>query len=266
MDDPARLHDRLDALDRLELCQLDTNGQHRADVVRERFEATNNGLYRQLRDAIREGKGAQALAPWWDVRVEDEAMFVEGYDWLDELVSGVLPIQPPDDAYIKQPDNMVFYQPTPARHIFDFIRRAQLTADDVLVDLGAGLGHVPSLAAICTPAICVGIEREQAYAESFRRSARALNLSRATCIQQDARDADLSSGTLFYLYTPFTGDVMRSVLDRLRHEAASRPIRIATYGPCTSLIGEEPWLEVLGNLDVHRVTLFRSRQRKADAE
>ena len=52
---------------------------------------------------------------------------------------------------------------------------------------------------------------------------------------------------------------MRSVLDRLQQEAMSRPIRIATYGPCTSVIDEEAWLECLGTMDVHRVTLFRSR-------
>jgi hypothetical protein len=259
LNDPARLRERLEVLDRLELCQLDADGQPRADVFRERFEAINDALYRKLRDAIREGNGAQALTPWLNVRVDDEAMSIDGYDWLDELVSGVFPIEPPDDAQVTQPDNMVFYQPTPARHVFDLIRRAQLNADDVLIDLGAGLGHVPLLAAICTPATCVGIEREQAYAESFRRSAHALNLSRAICIQQDAREADFSSGTLFYLYTPFTGDVMRSVLDHLRRETTGRPISIATYGPCTSVIGEEPWLEVLGRLDVHRITLFRSR-------
>jgi hypothetical protein len=154
---------------------------------------------------------------------------------------------------------MVFYQPTPARHVFDLIRRVGLAAHDVFVDLGSGLGHVPLLAAICTAAQCIGIEREAAYVDCFRRSAEALHLSRVTCIEQDARAADLSSGTVFYLYTPFTGAVMRSVLDGLRREATGRRIRIATYGPCTSVISGEPWLEVVGALDHRRVVLFRSR-------
>ena len=40
-----------------------------------------------------------------------------------------------------------------------------------------------------------------------------LKLERVTFIQQDARAADFSGGTVFYLYTPFTGSILRSVLD-----------------------------------------------------
>jgi len=56
----------------------------------------------------------------------------------------------------------VLYQPTPARLIFNLLEETRLTANDVLVDLGSGMGHVPLLAAICTPAHCIGIEVEQA--------------------------------------------------------------------------------------------------------
>jgi hypothetical protein len=262
LDDPARLRERLDALDRLELCVIDGEDQGRAEALRAKLEAVNEALYRQLRDAIRQGAGAEALSRWMEPQPGDavgEAQHADGYDYLDELVSGVLQFGQPDDADIEQPSEMVFYQPTPARHVFDLIRRVELTACDVLVDLGSGLGHVPLLAAIGSPAQCIGVERESAYVDCFRRSAEALNIARATCVRQDAREADLSSGTVFYLYTPFTGTVMRTVLDRLRREAAGRRIRIATYGPCTTVISAEPWLEVVGAMDVRRVALFRSR-------
>lgn len=73
------------------------------------------------------------------------------------------------------------------------------------------------------------------------------------------READLSAGTVFFLYTPFTGAILRTVLDRLRHEARRRPIRICSYGPCTPLIAQELWLETNSELTTDHIVLFRSR-------
>jgi 16S rRNA A1518/A1519 N6-dimethyltransferase RsmA/KsgA/DIM1 with predicted DNA glycosylase/AP lyase activity len=153
---------------------------------------------------------------------------------------------------------MVFYQPTPARHIFHMIAVTALTASDVLVDLGSGLGHVPLLVSMCTGASSVGIEVEASYVERARQCAQRLNLNRVAFIQQDARAADLSGGTVFYLYTPFTGSTLRCVLNLLRREAATRRIRICTYGPCTSVIAEESWLVATAAPATDRIAVFSS--------
>jgi hypothetical protein len=99
---------------------------------------------------------------------------------------------------------------------------------------------------------------EAAYVNCARQSAHELNLNNVTFIQQDAREADLSSGTVFYLYTPFLGTILRAVLDLLRREAVSRQIRICTFGPCTPIVGEERWLELVESLEVGRIAVFRS--------
>jgi hypothetical protein len=182
-----------------------------------------------------------------------------GYDYLDELVSGVLQLEEPNAGPVNRDSEIVFYQPTPARHIFRLIEQAALTATDVLVDLGSGLGHVSLLVSICTDACSIGIELESSYVERARQCAQKLNLDRVRFIQQDARAADLSSGTVFYLYTPFTGSMMSRVLNLLRHEAATRRIRICSYGPCTSVIAEEPWIEATATPEPHRVAVFSSR-------
>jgi 16S rRNA A1518/A1519 N6-dimethyltransferase RsmA/KsgA/DIM1 with predicted DNA glycosylase/AP lyase activity len=153
---------------------------------------------------------------------------------------------------------MVFYQPTPARHIFHMIAVTALTASDVLVDLGSGLGHVPLLVSTCTGASSVGIEVEASYVERARQCAQRLNLNRVAFIHQDARAADLSGGTIFYLYTPFTGSTLRCVLNLLRREAATRRIRICTYGPCTSVIAEESWLVATAAPATDRISVFSS--------
>jgi len=150
------------------------------------------------------------------------------------------------------------YQPTPARHIFDLIRRISLTDHDSLIDIGAGLGQVTLMASICTNAVCTGIELEPSYVESARQGAHSLNLKNANFIQADARLADLSRGTVFYLYTPFRGATLREVLNSLRQQATTREIRICTFGPCTGAVAEEPWLSAIGPVETDRIAAFRS--------
>jgi Histone methylation protein DOT1 len=182
----------------------------------------------------------------------------EEYDFLDEVIIGVLQFQEPATTTIQPAAEMVAYQPTPARHIFDLLKRTALTKDDVLVDVGSGLGHVPMLTSICTQARSVGIELEAAYVDYARRAAESLNLSRVTFIQQDARSADFSNGTVFYLYTPFTGTILRTTLELLRQQAERRPIRICTFGPCTSAIEAEDWVGAIGTVRSDRISIFGS--------
>jgi trans-aconitate methyltransferase len=153
---------------------------------------------------------------------------------------------------------MLFYQPTPVRHILQLITSSALSEADTLVDLGSGLGHVPLLASIFTGAQSFGIEIEAAYVASAQECAQSLCLSRVRFIQQDARTADLSSGTVFYLYTPFTGSILSHVLGKLRHESTYRQIRICTFGPCTSVVAKEPWLNASALPDPEQITTFQT--------
>ena len=182
-----------------------------------------------------------------------------GYDHLDELICGVLQFEEPAAELRQLQSEMVAYQPTPARHIFDLIRRTAINERDSFIDLGSGLGHVTLMASICTRASCTGIELEPSYVECARKCAQSLNLSDAKFVQGDARAADLSCGTVFYLFTPFVGTILRDVLNSLRHEAVRREIRICTFGPCMPVVAEEQWLSIIGPLETDRITVFRSR-------
>lgn len=268
LDAPERLRARIAALDRLDAWLADEAASAdaaaaRAQALHARLEAANRRLYDDIRAAIRRGAGREALLCWAGALAPAEFAHAwpsgDSYDALDELVSGVLRLEAPAAEVAAPPDGMVFYQPTPARHVFALIERTALSERDVLVDLGAGLGHVPLLAAICTGARGVGIEREAAYVASARRCAEALNLARVAFFEQDAREADLSQGTVFYLYTPFTGAILRSVLDALRREAQRRAIRVCTFGPCTPVVAEESWLMADGATRTDTLALFRSR-------
>lgn len=268
--EPNQLRQRLEALDRLDAYFPDTPQPvvgvdavgaglyRRAREIYTRLEAVNCQLYEAIRCEIQRGVRPDSLFQWVHslAEIEESGM---GYDYLDELISGLLQFEEPNDGHVHRESEMVFYQPTPARHIFSLIGLTALTATDVLVDLGSGLGHVPLLVSICTRARSIGIELEATYVERARQCAQKLNLNRVRFIQQDAREADLSNGTVFYLYTPFTGSILSSMLNLLRREAATRRIRVCTYGPCTSVIAEEPWLEATAAPETHRIAIFCSR-------
>ena len=236
---------------------------HHANELRARLEGVNSALYQSIRLEIRHGIDPRALLRWIETPASDGESDspVPGlsYDFRDELVSGILQLREPSRAEVHQRPEMVFYQPTPVRHILHLIAASALSESDVLVDLGAGLGHVVLLVSMLTGARGVGIEVESAYVRSARASARSLGLSRVTFLQQDAREADLSSGSVFYLYSPFTGTILTDVLERLRREGAARPIRICALGPCTLDMAKEHWLKASKPPDMERITVFESR-------
>ena len=248
------LRERIAQLDHLEEELLDRPGD---TVVRQAIadiEALNRALYQSIREAIIRGEGREALCPW--LETSDDAS--PAYDYRDALISGVLQLPEPRGEIAALEKDMVFYQPTPARRIFDLMELCQLRDNDLLIDLGAGLGHVSLLTAICTPARSIGIEREPAYVQSATDAAAALGLERASFACQDLREADFSSGTVFYLYTPVTGALLEQVMAKLEHEASRRPLRVVGLGPCTALLGQATWLRATSQPQEHRIVLFHS--------
>jgi precorrin-6B methylase 2 len=155
---------------------------------------------------------------------------------------------------------MVFYQPSPARHIIDGIARARISADDVVLDLGAGLGHVPIMANILTGARSFGVEREPAYVKRAIEVVSGLGLTDVHMLAGDARATVLTHANVFYLFTPFVGTVLRDVVAIIEREARRRPVRIVTLGPCSRTFARMPWLrsEDPDPAAADRIVIFRS--------
>jgi hypothetical protein len=273
LDEPRHLRQRFEALDRLDAYlpdrqqpsianfrSINTALQDRVRVLYSKLESANFNLYEAIRRDIQQGTGAESLLAWApDGNTATGSVNCTGYDYLDELITGILRFEEPSADGVQLEAEMVAYQPTPARHIFDLIRRTTLSEHDLLIDLGAGLGHVSLMVSMCTKASCTGIELEPAYVDCAKKSAQSLNMNNVKFIQGDVRAADLTGSTIFYLYTPFIGAILQEVLDSLRREAATREIRISTFGPCTQVVAEEKWLSVVGPLEGERIAIFRSR-------
>lgn len=271
---PERLWERLIALDDLDagfgyFDSVDSTGcrdsriQKRVKALRARIEAANAELYHSVRSDIVRGGLPCALLPWLQNSASQKESRIPtpglGFDCRDELVSGVLHLREPGEPNVQRSPEMVPYQPTPARHILHLIAATALAEDDVFIDLGSGLGHVPLLVSMVTGAQSFGIEVQSAYVASARECAQRFRLSRVWFMPQDAREADLSSGTVFYLYSPFNGSVLTDVLNALRMESTRRPIKICSLGPCTRAVANETWLKARALPDTGQITVFDSQ-------
>jgi hypothetical protein len=76
---------------------------------------------------------------WSFLGQSSNSLNCRGYDYLDELISGVLQFEELSAEVVRLESEMVSYGPTPARHILDLIGRTTLTERDFLIDLGSGL-------------------------------------------------------------------------------------------------------------------------------
>ena len=270
---PQTLWERLTALDDLDVmignldlvgCTTSEDLAHiaRAKALRSALEAANDAVYRSLRAQIALHGDARGLHRLLMEPAGDELPRVRsgiGFDWRDELWSGVLQLREPGEVSLADSAEMVPYQPTPVRHILELVRASALSQQDVFVDLGSGMGHVPMLMSLLTGCRSIGIELEPAYVASAQQAAESLNLGRVRFVAEDARTAALSMGSVFYLFSPFTGSILADVLSRLQRCSATRQIKICSLGPCTRVLRELLWLEPMTDCDTERMAVFQSR-------
>jgi hypothetical protein len=164
------------------------------------------------------------------------------YDDLDVFVNrwlgrGKMPV-----ASLELPAEMVEYYKTPAKEVLELVERVTFGPGDVFVDLGAGLGQVVMLVHFFAGVQALGIEIEPAYCAYARRCAEKLGLTGVSFVAADAQAADLSAGTVFFLFTPFKGEVFSRVMERVRASSLGRRVRVIGYGPCTEEIARLDWL------------------------
>lgn len=254
---------RADALDYLGFCVIDRiesllqlSGsppglpalKQQAENIKSQLEAIDVALFERLRVNIRSGRcQGITLLNLINTYLKNDlsnpsVSLVIGYDNLDLFTNGLFPLQAlPVITQEREPD-MIYYQKTPARIILQLVANAKFTDEDVFYDLGSGLGHVCILVNLLSGANAKGIEIEPAYCTYAQVWAADLNLSRVAFICEDARTANCSDGTVFFLYTPFEGRLLHEVLDKLRVLSWHKRIRVFTYGPCTDYIARQSWL------------------------
>ena len=240
--------------------------KYRAEKLKSDLEEIDINLFQRLRANIRTGRfrGKEfknLIHEWFDFNLYDKELPEEPrYDNLDILINGLFPFQNiPDQTKDLEPE-MVYYQKTPARVIFELIEKSHFKKEDVFFDLGSGLGQAVILVNLLTGITARGVEFEPAFCDYARDNARELNLSNVEFINVDARNADYSEGTVIFMFTPFKGEILQEVLAILRKESLQRKIKIFTYGPCTTQVALQSWLDYAGpeDINIYKLGVFSS--------
>ncbi len=265
--------DRMKALDVLELQMLDNiepenDGKlteaeklrlkQRAEALKQKWADADERLFSQLLRSIRSNdlavvKRCYAEAEQQISRKADDDLL--GYDEIDMLTNGLLEVSSVPAEPEERDGDMIYYQPTPTRIIMKLIDKLHPTHEDTFYDLGSGLGHVPIVVNLLTGIRTKGIEIERAYCRYSLERLKKLGLSNVEFINADARNVDYHDGTIFYMYTPFRGEILRQVLSKLEALSERRPIRICTYGPCTLQVAKQNWLQPIYQTGKHEGSL-----------
>jgi SAM-dependent methyltransferase len=173
----------------------------------------------------------------------------------DAWVDRVLGLGPPPDDGPALPRGCVPYLPCAVQALLRLADEAPLRADDVLVDIGAGVGRAAALLHLVTGACAVGLEVQPALVTAARDLVARLRLPRVSFVEGDAAalTGALAAGTVFLLYCPFSGERLARTLAALEAVARTRAIRVCAVDlplpPCAWL---EEALAPSPELAIHR--------------
>jgi SAM-dependent methyltransferase len=240
--------------------------KYNAEKVKSELEEININLFQRLQANIQIGRyTGKELKDLINEYVDFNLGYNEhheeiGYDNLDIFINGLSPLQAMPEQIKDLEPEMVYYQKTPARIVFELVDKSHFLKEDVFFDLGSGLGQVAILVNLLAGITAKGVEFEPAFCNYARDCAAELNLCNVTFINADARKADYSEGTIFFMFTPFKGEILQEVLEILRKESLLRKIKIITYGPCTAQVALQSWLDFAAPKDdnIYKLGVFTS--------
>jgi len=172
--------------------------------------------------------------------------------WLDQVFE--IPELPDDGPQL--PRGCVPYLPSSVETVLRTVELAGIQASDVFVDVGSGLGRVTALTHFLTGADAIGLEIQPRLVQASRDLAAQLNAPRVAVLEGDAAQltAHVVTGTVFFLYCPFSGARLDQALDGLEVIARTHPLRVCTVDlPLPS----RWWLAPLASSD--NLTVYRSR-------
>jgi SAM-dependent methyltransferase len=170
--------------------------------------------------------------------------------WVDQLLGIEEP--PPDIPDL--PRGAVPYLPCGVEEILAMVLEAPVQPDDQLVDLGSGLGRAVILAHLLSGARASGVELQDPLVRRARARCAALGLAAVSFVHADAAEVALD-GSIFFLYAPCNGQMLRGVLHRLEEVARRRPVVVCAAG---LEFPDVPWLLARRTSTV-ALTLYDSR-------
>ncbi len=165
----------------------------------------------------------------------------------------------------KHKDNLA-YVPHDYWYVRAMARRLKLAREDVFYDIGCGMGRILCVVARRRIRKCVGIELLEPLCQQARRNGLRLRGRKAPIeiICADAARADLSEGTVYYLFNPFGKDTLRDFLANLETSISRDPrkVKVVYYNPIhESVLKASGWLTKFDEFSTWsgvRVTYWKS--------
>jgi SAM-dependent methyltransferase len=184
---------------------------------------------RQARNEIVRGalRGTELLELVLSVPFLDRDAFADALLGIDEV---------PEDAK-DLPREAVPYLPCGVEEILAMVREVPITSEADFVDLGSGVGRVAMLVHLLTGARASGIELQEHLVELARARCAELGLRDVTFRAGDVTASELE-GSVFFLYAPFSGDMLARALTRIEDVARRKRVVICAVG----LELDVPWL------------------------
>lgn len=165
---------------------------------------------------------------------------------LDEL--------PPDSDEL--PRGCVPYLPCSVNTLLRMVELAEVQPDDVVVDIGSGVGRATALIHLVTGASAIGIEIQSALVRSARELAQRVNTPQVSTVHGDAAQLTryIASGDVFFLYCPFGMDRANQFLDDIEWMAKARAARVCAVNMA---LPARSWLTPVSTS--HDLAVYRSR-------
>lgn len=222
----------------------------RSNDVEERRELL--GVLAELRAASRQSHALlrSRIASGELARAELRALFdavpaLERDHYVEEVLGIAYP--PLDEG--APGANLMSYAPSGYEEIVHAFERSRLAAGERFLDLGAGLGKVVMLAELLTGAASVGVEYDAQLCGLGNEACRELGLRGARLQARDARTLSSFDADVVFMYLPFSGEVLASVMARLLDAARPRcvctgALELARYPELSPLGPPQSWLNV----------------------
>ena len=141
----------------------------------------------------------------------------------------------------------VKYQPVAYPLLEAYLAPLALHPDDVVYDIGCGMGRILCLCSLQGVQRCVGVEIGPRLAERARQNAASLRgpHSPIEIRTEDATKADYSDASVIIMFNPFGADTMRATLARIEASwiVSRRPLRILYINPAhEDVLASASWL------------------------
>lgn len=167
----------------------------------------------------------------------------------DHFVEEVLGIAYPPLEEGAPGTDLMSYAPSGYDEIVHAFEQSKLAPGDRLLDLGAGLGKVVMLAELLTGAASVGIEYDAHLCDLGNEACRELGLQGERLRVQDARELASFDAEVVFMYLPFSGEVLASVMARLLADARPRflctgALDLSRYPELSPVGPPQSWLNV----------------------